>query len=346
MKKDYLDFTEKDFIADPFFQQWVKFPDATNTVFWEQWLTAYPEKRSDVVKAKAFIENLHFNTQFPSTQQVENSLARSLERINALDGDKKVLKLQSRMKYIWWAAAAVFFGCLIIIALPFRSQKPVTIEIVAGPGEIKTITLPDSSIVTLNAGAHFTYLSNLQTTEKREVWLDGEAYFDVRHLEKGNSSHAFIVHCNDLNVEVLGTTFNVRKKGSVTNVTLNSGKIRIDVKNTPGSTILMQAGDFIQHADKEKRIIRKAVNPELYSVWKEKKMTLDNTSLADIAELIQDTYLYKVQIAEKDLAKQKVSGTLILNDEDAMLQTLSLALNIDIIKKDSILIFQSKNKKD
>jgi len=84
----------------------------------------------------------------------------------------------------------------------------------------------------------------------------------------------------------------------------------------------------------------------LYSVWKEKKMILDNTSLADIAELIQDTYLYKVQIAEKDLAKQKISGTLILKDEDAMLQTLSLALNIDIIKKDSVLIFQSKNKKD
>jgi len=345
MKKDYLEFTEIDFVADAFFQQWVKFPDVTTTVFWEQWLALHPEKRSDVVKAKAFIENLHFNTQLPSTLQIENSLARSLERINVLDADKKVLKLQSRMKYIWWAAAAVFIGCLIVIALPSRTERPVTIEIVTGPGEIKTIILPDSSIVTLNAGAHFTYSSNFQKTSKREVWLDGEAYFDVRHIETGNSLHPFIVHCNDLNVEVLGTTFNVRKKGSVTNVTLNSGKIRIDVKDAPGSTIMMQPGDFIQHFNKEKRIIRKPVNPELYSVWKEKKMTLDNTSLADIAELIQDTYLYKVQIAEKDLAGQKISGTLVLTDEEVMLQTLSLALDIDIIKKDTVLIFQSKNKK-
>ncbi|MFN2440321.1 MAG: FecR family protein [Chitinophagaceae bacterium] len=345
MKKDYLDFTEKDFISDAFFQQWVKLPDAKNRIFWEQWLIAHPEKHSDVIKAKAFIENLHFNTQLPSSLQIENSLSRSLERINALEADKKVLKLQSRMKYTWWAAAAVFFCCVIIIALPSRTERPITIEIVARPGEIKTITLPDSSIVTLNAGSHFTYLSNFQNTGKREVWLDGEAYFDVRHLETDNSSRLFIVHCNDLNVEVLGTTFNIRKKGSITNVTLNSGKIRIGVKDTPGSTILMEPGDFIQHYDREKRIIRKEVNPELYSVWKEKKMILDNTSLADIAELIQDTYLYKVQIAEKDLARQKISGTLVLTDEEVMLQTLSLALDIDIIKKDTALIFQSKNKK-
>jgi len=342
MKKDYLEFTEIDFVADAFFQQWVKFPDVTTTVFWEQWLAAHPEKRSDVIKAKAFIENLHFNTHLPSNQQVEDSLARSLVQIKSLDADKVASISKSRIKYIWWAAAAVFLGCLITMGLPLITQKPVTIEIIAGRGEIKNIILPDSSVITLNAGAHFIYSSNFQKTGKREVWLDGEAYFDVKHIETGDSPHPFTVHCNDLNVEVLGTTFNVRKKGSVTNVTLNSGKIRIDVKNAPGSTIMMQPGDFIQHSDKEKRITRKPVNPELYSVWKEKKMTLDNTSLADIAELIQDTYLYKVQIAERDLAGQKISGTLVLTDEKVMLQTLSLALDIDIIKKDSVLIFQSK----
>ncbi len=111
MKKDYSEFTEIDFIADAYFQQWVKSPDATNTVFWKQWLALHSEKRSDVVKAKAFIENLHFNTHLPSNKQVENSLARSLGKINSLDTGKVPSMIQSRIKYIWWAAAAIFF-CL------------------------------------------------------------------------------------------------------------------------------------------------------------------------------------------------------------------------------------------
>ncbi len=340
MKKEYSDFTENDFITDPFFQQWVKFPDAINNAFWEQWLAANPGMRSDVYKAKAFIENLHFNTNLPSTQQIENSLAQTLQRINVLGAVS--LKPRNRVKYAWWAAAAVILFFLILTPRFFRAQKPLTIEIVAGPKEIKTILLPDSSVVTLNAGSHLTYASNLQNSSPREVWLEGEAFFDVKHIETNKLVKGFVLHLGEMNIEVVGTTFNVKRLGAVTNVSLNTGKIKIALKDDPETAIFLQPGDFISYSPKEKHILKKKVKAELYSVWKDEKIALDQMPLSEIARLLEDAYGYIIRIPNKRLADSKVSGTLYMKDENTLLQTLAFALDIDIIKKDSILIFELK----
>ena len=94
----------------------------------------------------------------------------------------------------------------------------------------------------------------------------------------------------------------------------------------------------------EKFIVKKKVQPELYSQWKEQKLVLDQAPLTQIAEMIEDIYGYNTIIADRELQDDKVSGTILLTNEEAFFDALSFALNIEIIKKDKEIIFQSKTK--
>jgi ferric-dicitrate binding protein FerR (iron transport regulator) len=346
MQKDYFSYTEVDFIADEYFQQWVKNPDAENKLFWEKVLADWPEKAGSIMAARSFIENLQFSTDFPSNKQTEASLENSLRKITFYENEeqKEETATPRKLNFLLPAIAVLFVGIIITAGYFLRDPDTVTIETVAGPSQIKTIILPDSSVVTLNTGAHLTYPSNLKHSTHREVWLEGEGFFHVKPLQKGSVTSRFTVHSGEMDIEVLGTTFNIKKAGSFTNVTLNSGKIKIGLKDDPQTAIYLQPGDFVQYSAQQKHIIKKQVKPELYSVWKEEKIRLDHMTLAEIARLLEDSYGYTIHIADEKLAKTEVSGTLVMKDEATLLQTLASALDIDIIKKDSVLKFQFKTK--
>ncbi|HUC82577.1 MAG TPA: FecR domain-containing protein [Flavisolibacter sp.] len=344
MHKDYSAFSEEDFIADEYFHQWVKTPDAENNQFWSAWVDAHPEKRGAVMAARTFIENLSFQVTLPSQQKIEASLSESLLKIEAMEAEVPVPRQKKyRFRRMGWLAAAAFVGCLVVAGLLYKKAEPVTIHLVAGQQEIKTITLPDSSVVTLNAGAHLTYTSAMQQSADREVWLDGEAFFSVSHQADKGKAKRFIVHTNDMDIEVLGTTFNVKKMNGVTNVSLNTGKIKIALKNEPETAIYLQPGDFVRYSPAERQMLKKKVSVDLYSGWKENKISVDNMPLSEITRLLEDTYGYDIRLERKELGESKVSGALHVKDEKALIETLAFVLNLNIVKKDSVLFFQSKN---
>ena len=94
--------------------------------------------------------------------------------------------------------------------------------LVTDPGQTREVTLPDGTIVTLNEASSLKYNARYGK-EKREVWLDGEAFFDV----KSNAECPFSIHSGILDVNVTGTSFNVCSypDGHQTSVTVESGKI-------------------------------------------------------------------------------------------------------------------------
>jgi ferric-dicitrate binding protein FerR (iron transport regulator) len=346
MQKDYLSYTEVDFIADAYFQQWAKNPDEENTAFWYQVLAAFPQKAGTIMAARSFLENMQIQADYPTKEQTEASLENSLRTIAASQYAEPVKRsgYRARRHYLFAVTATVLLGVVAVFCNFQQDSVPVTIEIVAGAQEIKTVVLPDQSIVTLNAGAHLTYSSDMKHASRREVWLDGEGFFHVKHRHHGTTPSRFTVHCGDMDIEVLGTTFNVKKIGTFTNVSLNSGKIKIGFKNDPQTAIYLQPGDFVRYSSQQKHITKKQVKPELYSVWKEKKIVLDHMSLAEIARLLEDSYGYTTYIENRTLAQAEISGTLVMKDEATVLKTLASSLDIDIMIKDSVLNFQLKRK--
>lgn len=342
MQKDYHDFTTEDFIADEWFQQWVRESNADAVQFWQDFLRNHPEKRKSIQEAYAFIQQLQFNEHKVTEKQIEASLRRNLERISTLTPDEPVQarKPVVRTLFRWAAAAAV----VVVVAFAWLLRpKTVEITLVTGIGEVKTFVLPDSSKVTLNGSSSLKYASNMATGAIREVRLEGEAYFDVQHIEQnGEPARKFIVRNRDLQVEVLGTTFNVKERAGITNVTLNSGKIKIGLEDAPEATLYMQPGDFVQYTEKDRKLLRKKVDAAMYSVWKEEKLELNKMKLSELGLLLKDIYGLECSFGSKELANAEISGSIRLQDEETIIRTLAFVLDIKIRRENDTLYFSKK----
>lgn len=245
----------------------------------------------------------------------------------------------------WWAAAAVVTGCIAMAGLRVWQQQPVMIHYTGLADGVRKVWLPDSSVVILNAKAALSFKDNWSNTAAREVWLQGEAFFDIRPQTGGEqTARRFVVHSGKMKIDVLGTSFNVKEGGAFTNVSLNTGKIKIRFDELPETPLFLAPGDFVQYSVKSNKIIKKQVNAELYAVWKEEGRQLDNVSLQEIGTYIQDIYGYQVRINNPELAQQRLSGGLRVKDEASLLETLSFALNLKIEKQKDTLFIQPNSK--
>ncbi|TWV99239.1 FecR family protein [Chitinophaga pinensis] len=324
--KDYSSYTTNDFIADDAFLQWVRSPDTASDAWWQTWLTAHPHKQQQVDEARAFIIQLQFAEQLPDQDAVNASLAHSLLRIEAAErAAVPEVKQRPVRKLYWWAAAAALIAGIMITVKYLLPASPEMIKISGYAQGVRTVKLPDNSMVRLNAGAALSYRKDWTSATNREIWLQGEAFFDIKPSATAmRAAKGFVVHSGNALIDVLGTSFNVREGGAFTTVTLNTGKIRLSFNDLPDNPFILNPGDFVQYQTTSNKIIRKKVNPALYAVWKEERQYLEKITLQELAWYIEDTYNYRVKITDEQLAAQQLSGSLQVRDETSLLETLSL----------------------
>ncbi|WP_205511507.1 FecR family protein [Longitalea arenae] len=158
----------------------------------------------------------------------------------------------SMINYRTWMIAAAVFLVLASAALYFfvnrRAYAPPVMASIwkeeRSVNEIKSIRLPDGSAVWLNAGSAIRYDSNFMSG-KREVWVQGEAFFDVVHTE----GKPFEVHTGSITTRVLGTAFNIDAYSpeEAIAITVKRGKVTVadSVHNSgvllPGQRLLYKA---------------------------------------------------------------------------------------------------------
>jgi len=303
--KNYKNFSVANFISDEYFQSWILYPSAESTAFWNSFLENHPEKKAEFEEACRMLRTI---TQSNYTLSREDITALWI-RIKS-DFEKSESHRPGRKKYYWVAAAAI---AGIVITSIFFVKRQQTIEYYTAFGETKKITLPDNSTVILNANSRIAYTNNWHTSTVREVSLEGEAYFSVVH-KKDHQPFRVAVD-NGVDVEVLGTTFNIYHRTIDTRVVLNTGKIRLTVPDDRAHKILMNPGDLVQL--KKNNIIKRKVNARQYMAWTEHKIILDETTLADMVRLAQDNYGVTVDVTPQALLEQTVSGSMPSSDNAA-----------------------------
>lgn len=342
-QKEYGHYNTEDFIADDYFLQWLRFPDAASDAFWQQWMDNHPHKRQQVEEARAFILGLRFKETLPAAAAVEAALQRNLAMIAALEKKQLAPLIRRRsIRKVWrWAAAAAVTGLVTLAGFQLLHKKQPRLVAYTGFADgVRRIQLPDSSEVVLNANASISFSQDWKHTGSREVWLKGEAFFDVKQVP----AHPFIVHSANMDIDVLGTSFNVKEGAAYTNITLNTGKIKVRFSDLPEKPFYLTPGDFVQYSARNNKITKKRVNADLYAVWKEEGRQLKDVTLKEIAVYIEDIYGYHVQISNNRLAAEKLSGGLRVKDEKLLLETLAFALNLQIDRKADTLLIQPKRK--
>ena len=149
---------------------------------------------------------------------------------------EKKLKFHHRRLYPvrTFVAAAVVLLCLSVWAA-YLYMQPASIQTVTTLAETRTILLPDGTSVTLNHYSSLSYPKQFKS-DNREVELSGEAYFEVSK----NKKHPFIVQTETIDVQVLGTHFNVDAYPDNPDVktTLLTGSVAVSNKNNSVHMVL------------------------------------------------------------------------------------------------------------
>lgn len=171
-----------------------------------------------------------------------------------------------------------------------------------GRGAEYRLKLADGTLVHLNADSKLTYPVNFGT-DKREVILEGEAFFEVTK----DRECPFVVHCPDYDVQVLGTSFNISAypEEDYSHTTLVEGKVNVVRKGevcrlTPGYQAYEKAG---------KMEIRK-VNPLAYVSWRDDRFGFDDESMEVVMRKLARWYNIEVFFANSDIREIRFSGYL------------------------------------
>jgi ferric-dicitrate binding protein FerR (iron transport regulator) len=201
--------------------------------------------------------------------------------------------------------------------------------------QVKHITLPDGSKVTLNANSQLKLSLDWSEKGDRQVWLDGEAYFEV---EKKPATHQkFIVHTKDIDVEVLGTKFNVNTRHEQAIVALEEGKIKLSLygktkevlqKKIKQAVIEMKPGEVVKLDTVSGIHVMAEPNINFHSGWARNEFHFDNTSLKDIAVMIKDVYGYTLDTKDEQLLQRSITGDLRAANLQELVNVLQLAFKL------------------
>lgn len=314
----YQHLTTENFLEDEYFREWVFNPNAESITFWNQVILSYPEQESEILTAKDLLMGIHnkFETDIQqiSKKQAKVSLQKVLDKTTK---PAKVVNIRRRSWLAWTAAASVLVLMSIASFLHF-SKDFNQLTFTTGNGKRQVIQLPDGSKVQLNANSTLHYFpDNWWDKEERQVWLDGEAFFEVEKKALGTK---FIVHAGDLKVAVLGTQFNVRSRGEEAEVVLTEGQVELDVE---AQKIRMQPGDLVSYSKKKHKVATKKVKTADYVAWKD-GITVFNNTLSEVVKELEIIYGVKFQIQKEALKARKIQLSVPTNSLEQVLETLEL----------------------
>lgn len=235
---------------------------------------------------------------FQVWNETEGEETSAVEVRMALYSVKRKLGMLPARKSVSWGYRAMKYAAVILLPLltglvvwSVMNRKMETasdmMECFVPQGQQRKIELPDGTHVVLNSGTLFIYPKAFHG-EERGVYLSGEAYFRVTH----DKENPFIVHTGKLNVEVLGTCFNVEAYPEERDITttLEEGQVKVYCPDKEDKGIVMKPDDrLVFHRDSEAFELFR-VNPDDYSSWKEGEVRLVQRPLSEVIKVLERHY--------------------------------------------------------
>ena len=338
-EQQYANWGVAEFVADPAFQEWISSTANTGKLegHWLKVQARYPELTQVMQEAAAMIRELRAVTP-QQDEEGEKLVWQAIQMETGLGKQTAITR-----KLVRWPAVAVVAGIILVLGvvahvLWLHPAKEV-LETTDNRGAFKLISLPDSSKVMLGANSNIRYPEKWNRKSPREVWLKGDAHFEVKHFNRDESAildnEKFLVHVNDqVEIEVLGTVFNVWNRNGKTEVELESGKVKLHMKGTkqelvlkPGEVATINGSQLQLNQERSDLVLQGPDHDKLYN--------LNNTSVAEIITLISRTYGKKVIVEDSTLLSRKIDGVLPLCHEKDLLFALSGILDIRVRQADA-----------
>ena len=193
-------------------------------------------------------------------------------------------------------------------------------------------TLPDGTTVTLNKNSSLSYTSTFKGST-RPVTLKGEAFFNV----SPDKTKPFIITINDVTVQVVGTSFNVKNKNGKTIVAVETGIVKVS-KNK--DQVELRHGEKVIIADQKSELVKSISKGRLYNYYRNKELVCDETPLQELVEALNE--IYNVNIIIKNPSLKEKTLTTVFKDQslDQVLEVIQETFRIKIERKNNQILLE------
>ena len=247
---------------------------------------------------------------------------------NRIEGQHEPAKiLKRRFSWLRVAASIIFVAGLGIAAFMLVNNYAAPKEMVAQTGQnVLVDTLSDGSVITLNKRSTVIYPSKFKGNT-RAIALKGEAFFNVAPDKK----KPFIISVNDVQVTVVGTSFNIKSENGNTEVVVETGIVQV---TRSGKTVELNAGEKIIMGANDSIASKEVVSDKLYNYYRSKEFVCDETPLWKLVQVLNEAYDSKIIIGRKELNDKRITTIFYNESLEKILEIIHLTFDITVIKKE------------
>jgi transmembrane sensor len=258
-------------------------PDPKGEELWNNWYN-HPEEILD------------------SIEIIKSDRSKLNKEIRQIKKSNKVIFLQSRN---WNIAASLLILLGLSCFFYLSAEEGITKQYATKSGERAKVILSDGTQIWLNAGSRIKYPAEFKG-DTREVYLTGEAFFDVAKDKK----HPFIIHTDKMDTKVLGTSFNVQAypDHATQEVSVLTGRVNVkstvteeNVYVTPGQKVV-----FKSQSNKMQAFTDIPMNS--ISLWRKNIIVFEDAPLPEVIATINRNYNVNIQLENKNLNNLKISA--------------------------------------
>ncbi len=237
----------------------------------------------------------------------------------------KVIPMRrTNFRWVYIAASFLLLATAWFVFSP--DDLPEQLVVKTTLGETRTIALEDGTKIWMNENSELSYPENF-TTDKREVSLQGEAYFDVAK----NPEVAFVVRLKDTNVEVLGTEFNIKESESQEEVLVHvtEGKVRFSEK-VGSDKIELTVNQSATYSTETKNISKLQGFNKNATSWKTNSLIFEATRLSDVLADVSEHFGKSVSVEKERLKGCTFSGYYPKPDANAVLSNVASSFGMTL----------------
>ena len=282
-----------------------------------------------------YLMNRNLN-RFPLTEADSGSLNKG--RIILADGTSHEFDSdQTIIRQTGGGQVMVNNDTLEAIAIPSGSGRNAMNHIIIPYGKRSAITLADGTHIWLNSGSQISYPVAFKG-DTREVYLSGEAYFDVN----SDTKKPFIVVTRDIRIRVTGTSFNVSSYSAddYTQTVLVKGEVKIIQNTVLAKSMEMKPGERVIFRKSGESFSKDRVDVAMYSSWINGFLIFDNELTTEIFKKLERIYNQRI-IADPGLSTITFSGKLDLQEDiKDVLDNIAFASGLNITRNGEYFIIK------
>lgn len=270
--------------------------------------------------------------------QIKASIAKE-------EKNQAIVPVKKQLWRKWLAYAAMIAICVgigvgshLYTRTTFENQtigKEYTVK--AERGQRASITLPDGTKVWLNSHSEITYSGNYGLND-RKIFLKGEAFFEVAKQE----NLRFIVNADELDIEALGTSFNVKayQEDDVITATLYTGKVKAMAGK---EEVVLYPNQSVMFNRIEHKLVESNMDNSIYArMWLDNELSFDGQTLSEIAVILKRVSNVQIEFASEKIKQYKFSGVIRNNSLDNVIELISLTAPITYHSRGDTIVLSEK----